>query len=304
MHLRASRTAIAALMIFTLSSYPVLEGLYAEQLGLIVGFLLAASAAAFVAGKFVLSGSLLALTLIKPQMMILIAAYLLLQSCVRGKGRWRFLAGFCFIAGALMACSFMIGPHWIPEWLRAIRRYPHYSPAPLAVHVFGPVVGPILGPVVVATLLVGALVLVWRTRRAEPGSREFSLTMSLLLAVTVVTLLFGQAVYDHVILLPAVMMVLYSWREFASRPAFRIILGVTAFALFWPWLWAPIVIAARPFFSSQFLRSSLVTVPVRTAASLPFGLLALLAMMAWQGMDKNSAALETRETKIRMAINR
>jgi hypothetical protein len=57
---------------------PWLEGLFAEQLGLLVGFVLAASFAALLRQRLVLSGSLLALTLIKPQMMALVAAYLLL----------------------------------------------------------------------------------------------------------------------------------------------------------------------------------------------------------------------------------
>jgi Glycosyltransferase family 87 len=302
LRLRAAPAAVAAFMILTLSSYPALEGLFAEQLGLIVGFLLAASIAAFVAKRSVLSGSLLALTLIKPQMMVLVAAFLLLQSCAHWQARWPFVAGFFVIAGLLMASSLTIWPRWIPEWLQAIHHYSHYSPAPLVVHVLGRSIGPLVGPWLVAGLLVGALVLAWRTRKAEPGSREFSLTICLLLTITVVALLFGQAVYDHVILLPAVMVVLDSAREFAHRPAYRAILAVTALALFWPWIWAPVVIAARPFFASQFLRSPLV--PVRTAASLPFGLLALLAIMAWHGIGKNSPTVTGGGNNDGMPINR
>ena len=78
----------------TLSSYAVLEGLYAGQMGLLVGFLLAASLAALVEGRFFLAGSLLALTLIKPQMMALVVVYLLLWSFAQWRVRWRFWAVF------------------------------------------------------------------------------------------------------------------------------------------------------------------------------------------------------------------
>jgi len=50
---------LTALILLTLSSYAVLEGLFAEQLGLLVGFLLAASLAALVRERLFLSGSLL-----------------------------------------------------------------------------------------------------------------------------------------------------------------------------------------------------------------------------------------------------
>src|SRR5271168_147013 len=85
LQLSAGARALTLIALLTLSSYSVLEGLFAEQMGLLVGFLLAASLRMFVREKLFLSGSLLALTLIKPQMMALVAVYLLL-SCV---DKWR-----------------------------------------------------------------------------------------------------------------------------------------------------------------------------------------------------------------------
>src|SRR5208282_621217 len=62
--LHVSLVTLISLMLLTLSSYVVLEGLFAEQVALLVGFSLAASFAALVGGRLFFSGSLLALTLI------------------------------------------------------------------------------------------------------------------------------------------------------------------------------------------------------------------------------------------------
>lgn len=65
---RIKRYDFAAIAILTLCTYEVLEALFAEQPGLLVGFFLAGAAAALRGGKFLLAGLLLGLTLIKPQM--------------------------------------------------------------------------------------------------------------------------------------------------------------------------------------------------------------------------------------------
>src|SRR5580700_5407324 len=105
LRLRADPEMFASFLLLTLSSYAVLEGLYAEQMGLLVGFLLAASLAALVGQRCFLSGSLLALTLVKPQMTILIAVYLLFCSLAQWKSRRQFLAGFLLVSAALGTSS-------------------------------------------------------------------------------------------------------------------------------------------------------------------------------------------------------
>jgi hypothetical protein len=97
----------------------------------------------------------------------------------------------------------------------------------------------------------------WRMRQASPASAELvALTISFLLAVTTITLLPGHAVYDHVVLLPGVILIALSWRGFAaSSHLFRVVLGAAALALFWQWIVAPVVIAMRPIlFLDYFFR--------------------------------------------------
>jgi hypothetical protein len=284
--LRASPTAKFLIIVFALSSYAVLEGLFAEQLGLLVGFLLAASLAALMRQRLFFSGFLLALTLIKPQTMVLIAAYLLLWSLTRWRARWQFVGGFFLTSLLLGASSLLVWPRWIPEWLHVLRGYRQYSPPPLVCYLLGPQAGSRLGPILIAALLLGALLLVWRMRAASAHSREFASTTSLVLAVTTITLLGGHAVYDHVLLLPGVILIALSWRDFAQSLPFRVVLVTTALAVFWPWMIAPLVIATRPFVSQELFRAAVLTLPIRTAASIPFGVCALLGLMMWQGSRK------------------
>jgi hypothetical protein len=281
--LRVRRVALAPLILLTLSSYVVLEGLFAEQVGLLVGFLLAASFAALVDGRLFFSGSLLALTLIKPQMTALIAPYLLLWSFCPWRVRWRFAGGFFLVMALLSGSSLLVWPHWIGEWLRVLFGYRQYSTPPLMSYLLGKQIGSHLGPFLIALLLVGAVALAWRMRYASPASAEFALTISFLLAVTTITLLPGHAVYDHVVLLPGIMLIALSWRDFAaSSRLFRVVLRVSALALFWQWILAPVVIAMRPILSPRLFLSDVLTLPIRTAGSIPFGAVAVLGLMLRQ----------------------
>jgi hypothetical protein len=161
--------------------------------------------------------------------------------------------------------------------------YRRYSTPALLCYLLGDQIGSLLCPLVIAALLLSVLTLAWRMRHAALGSTEFALTGSLLLAVTSITLLPGHAVYDHVILLPGILLIGFSWRSFlgSSRPL-RVVLGVGALALFWQWILAPIVIALRPILSTRLFVSVVLTLPIRTAGSIPFGVLALLGIMMWQ----------------------
>jgi len=291
--LRVKLFTLGSLTLLTLSSYVVLEGLFAEQVGLLVGFLLAASLTALVGGRSFFSGSLLALTLIKPQMTILVIAYLLLWSFRQGRARWRFLGGFVFVAALLGFSSVLVWPHWISEWLQVLFRYRQYSTPPLVCYLLGDQMGPRLGPFLIAALLVAASVLAWRMRDVSATSAEFALTISLLLAVTTITLLPGHAVYDHVVLLPGVILIALSWRSFATSRLFRVVLGATALALLWPWIYAPVVIAVRPLLSRQVFLSDVLTLPIRTAGSIPFGVLVLLGLMMREVTRRKKLVIES-----------
>jgi len=281
---RASPSLLAILILLTLTSYAVLEGLFAVQPGLLAGFLLAASFAALASGRFFLAGSLFAFTFIKPQMSVVVAVCLLLWSFSRWRERRRFVYGVAAWPALLAALSLLLWPHWIREWLHVLSGYGGYAPPPLITYSLGPRLGPQLGPFLIVALLIVAAALMWRMRSAEIASPSFSLTISLLLAITSITLLPGQAVYDHVVLLPGILVILFAWREVVlTSRAFGMILAVAALALSWQWIAVIPVLAARYFLpGEQFFSSVLFLLPLRAAASVPMAVAAALGFAIWK----------------------
>jgi len=94
---------------------------------------------------------------------------------------------------------------------------------------------PRLGLTLIAVLLVCALVLAYRNRQAEVASLNFWFTLTTLLAITSVTLLPGQAVYDHVILLPGILMLVKYRRQFAEGgPVVRALQRIGVIIFLWP----------------------------------------------------------------------
>jgi hypothetical protein len=67
-----------------------------------------------------------------------------------------------------------------------------------------------------------------------------------------------------------------------------VILAITALAVFWPWISAPIVIAIGLMLPHDLFISTVLTLPIRTAASIPFGVCALLGLMMWRGADNKT----------------
>lgn len=291
---RARPYLLAVAILLALSSYAVLEGLFAVQVGLLVGFLLAASFWALVKDKFLLAGSLVAFTLIKPQVSVVVAAYLLLWSFSRWRERRRFTYSLLAWSALLGGLSLLAWPGWIPQWLHVLAGYGNYAPPPLITYSLGPRFGPMLGPALIVVLLAAALILIWRMRNVPAASPEFMLTVSLLLALTSITLLPGQAVYDHVILLPGILLTAWTWRRVAaSSRAFVVVLAAGALALFWQWIVAIPLLIIRYFLTpAKFFSAGVLLLPFHAAASVPLAVAAVLGYMMRQSMREKSARRE------------
>jgi len=285
---------LAVAVLLTLCSYPALEGLFAGQLGLLVAFLLAASVLSLQRGRFLLAGVLLALTTMKPQVTGLAIFYLLLWSLHQWRARRALLIGFFSTMLLLLATSLAVLPNWIQSWTHTVLAYRHYPPPPLVTEVLTSPLGPrFSGPaslVLIALSLLIAIILSWRNRAADPHSFKFWLTLTTLLAITTITILQGLAVYDHLILIPAILL-LFRRRNIAlgTTRIPRVLAVVGILILLWPWMSAFALIALRPFFAaSTFNSTAIFSLPVRTAASLPFVVLALLAFLWKFSLESNS----------------
>ncbi len=273
---RLSWIWFAALALLTLCNYPVLEALFAEQPGLVVGFLLASAILALRRQRLLLAGVLLSLTLIKPQMTVVAVGYILLWSFAERR-RARLWVSFLLTTLVLMGLSLWIWPRWMGQWTRILFGYHRYATPPLVILLPGTTLGPYLGPAIIVGLLGVAAVLAWQNRRTTVASDNFWLTFSLLLAITSVTLLPGQAIYDHIILIPGILLLLRHRRELqAGGRVPRTLLALAGIVLGWQWVAALAVIVAHPWLASSGAQSSALNLPIRTAASLPFAVLALL----------------------------
>lgn len=275
--------AVASLL--TLGSYPVLEGLYAVQLGLFVGFLLAASLLALHRGRLLLAGILMALTTIKPQMTILAILYLLLWTLYDWRARRSFCLGLFSTAILLVGSALIIWPHWIQSWAHVVLGYHRYAKPPLVRDVLAEPLGTSAAApvtlVIIAVLLIASVALAWRNRAAAADSLPFWITLSVSLGVTTVTLLPGQALHDHVILLPAIFLLAFRRKVWASTRIAKILLALGVSVLLWPWIAALSLIALRPVLThQQFYSKAVFALPLRTAASFPFVVLGLLALAA------------------------
>ena len=272
---RPFRFSLLALL--ALCNYPILEALFAEQPGLIVGFLLASSAANIRRGRLFFAGALLAVTLIKPQMTLLAVIYLAMWS-LASRRRIGFWVGFLAVTLALAGASLWVWPHWVGEWIRIVLGYHHYATPPLTKELLGNLLGGYAGIIGIVLLLATGIALAWRGRQANSDSPEFWLTLDLLLAITSVAILPGQAIYDHVILLPGILLLLQYWqRLFAGGTVLRILVVIGAIVLLWPWVAAFGLLVLRPLFPPvQFSSAQILALPIRTAASFPFVVFALL----------------------------
>jgi hypothetical protein len=276
----------AVILLLTLSSYPALEGLYSVQLGLLVGFLLAAAILALERHRFLFAGFLLALTTIKPHVTALVILYLLLWSLHPWRERGRLLVGFVSTLALLTVAALMVFPHWIHSWIHTVLAARHYTQPAVLAEILASLLGPRLAApatfVLTGAFMVIAVILAWHNRSAEATSRPFWLTLSLLLTITIIVILRGLAIYDHLILLPAILLLIRDRSGLLnSGPVPRLLLVLGELVLFWPWVAAFVLILLRPWLAwSTFNSNAILSLPLRSAASLPVVVLVLLVWVS------------------------
>ena len=274
---------VAVILLLTMSSYPALEALFAAQLGLLVAFLLAASLVALQRSRFLLAGILMAVSTIKPQVTALAVLYFLIWSAHDWRARGRFYLGFFATLGLLVGASLAVIPQWIRSWTHTVLAYRHYNPPPLVTEVLTSPLGPRWSApatlVLTAASIVIAILLAWRNRAAAFGSFAFWVTLGVLLSITTITILPGQAVYDHLILLPAILLLVRNRNViFNAGRVPQVLLSIGGLVLYWPWIAAFALILLRPWLApADFSSTRVFALPIRAAASLPFAVLALLA---------------------------
>ena len=262
-------TAGAVLLYGT--SYASLEALYALQPTIVVAALLAATVSALVAGRYWLAGTWLALASIKPQLVVMLTAWLLLWGVSKWRTRKGLVLSFALITTSLMLASELLVPGWLGLWAKNLIEYRTYTFPPLFPFLMGRT-GEALGIVLVAvTAYCG-----WRFRQVDPGD-HFVMVVSLFLTVTIAVFPTADAIYEDLLLWPSLLWIYIHREEFLRAQGPR---KWTTYAAIGAFLWsyvAACALLAWVAFGVPWDRS-IMLVPIRLTASLPFIVVGLLIL--------------------------
>jgi len=174
--LRLNGPLRAATVFLVLGTYPVLEGFHKQQLTMLVGFLLAAAAAAIARDWLVLSGFLLALSTIKPQLSVLLLCWFLVWVVGDWKNRKRLLWSFAATMAALLIGAEALLPGWMRDFIAAIPAYERYTAEQ---PILQTLLTPLGGEFAAILLLVVFAVVCWRWKKERAGSVRFRWAMIL-----------------------------------------------------------------------------------------------------------------------------
>jgi hypothetical protein len=240
---RVSKAALCSWVLLTLSCFPVIQALKLQQLTILVAGLVAGSMYVLVREHFGISGVLLALASIKPQLVFL----LVLWVCIWVIGDWRkrrFMMWSYVICMLLLVVSGeVLLPGWIPKFYGAVKNYNSYTGGG---NLLTDLLPPTLGEIMSALLVGVVLVFGWRNRFASSKAPAFQWLLSLTLATTLLVIRYSP--YNLLLLLPSLMMLLRMWRSLWQKSRVsRFLCSITALSVFWPFLGAVGLVIALAF---------------------------------------------------------
>jgi hypothetical protein len=235
---RADLSWLFVICLLSLTNFPMLESIYLQQPGMLAAALLAATCAAIVSGRMVLSGVLLGCSTIKPQLSLLLAAWMLFWALTDWPHRKRVVLSFAATLFILIFASELVLPGWLSEFIWGLIAYQRYNAVSSILDmVFGRFIG-----VAVALILLGFLSHVaWRTRSAVPHSELFGLTFAAVLACTVVIM---PTVYPtaQIVVVPGIFIIIKLSRLIWSKSRLiRLQFLATMILLFWPYFGAALL---------------------------------------------------------------
>jgi hypothetical protein len=237
-----------ATIVLVLGSLPVMQGLKLEQMSLFVAGMLAIGILLMQEGQPVPAGIVLALVTIKPQLVLLVIVWLAIWTAADWRHRYRWCVSFAVSMTILFAASEWYLPHWMSGFWNAIREYRRYADA---VGVMELLCGPVWGRMLEFLAVAAMLEICWKWRKGTANSETFAATSALVLALTAL-LVPKTALYNDVLLIPAVLLLVKERRTiWRGHLAVKVILVVCAGAIVWPWI-AGSGLAYESFFGSAW----------------------------------------------------
>jgi hypothetical protein len=184
-----------------MASPPVVQGLLLRQVGVLVAILISGAAVLLRYKYFFFSGCLLALTTVKPQMVVLLVPWLLAWSVADWRKRKGLVFGFGTVMILLLAGSELLLPGWISEWIAAIETSKSYR----GVSMLETLDGHALGLWASIVVLIWMAFILFKLQRAPTDSEDFAMAFSLVLLVQLLVspLMAG---FNHLLIVPAVLL--------------------------------------------------------------------------------------------------
>jgi len=283
LHWKTSLGWAVIFAVLMLGWIPVVQGIKLQQLSLFVAGLFAACAACLSAGWLFLAGGLLALATIKPQLAWPAVLWLLWWALADWRSRRRFVFGFTLVMSLLLGGAELVLPGWLRMFYDAVHQYHRYTQNQSMLTVlFGIIAGRILGIVV----FLACAVCLHRIRREPATTASFGRSLALVLALTVVIVPMF-AIYNQVLLLPAILALLHSYISGGPvLPVIRRVRVLTGIFLVWPWI-AALVLSAGYLWLTPELRPNVYLMPFFANFMLPVFVFALALCEVWANSARN-----------------
>jgi len=270
--------AQTSLLILTLGSLSVMQGLKLQQMSLLVAGLVAIAIALLVADYPVAAGVLLAAATIKPQLVLLLLIWLAIWTITDLRHRYRLAVSFLATMLILIGASEWLLPHWIPRFWHALAEYRRYTGT---VSVIGLLVPGSFARILELLTFAVFLVVCWRARRLAAGSGDFAFVLSLVLATTLLVVpTYGP--YNQVFLIPALLVLVKERRTiWQSGKASRILFALATCAVLWPWI-SGTALAALSFVLLPASVERAWAVPLWTVNQIPVAVAPLMFIRYYQ----------------------
>jgi hypothetical protein len=262
----------ATLVFLTMGSYAAVQGIKLQQLSLLVGGVIALSAVLLAGGQLVLAGVVLALASTKPQLVVLLVLWLSIWALSKWRERQSFFWGLFITEACLVAAGEYLLPGWIGRFADAVRAYRHYAGTGSVLEVL---TGRSIGMLLNLALVLFAVLVCRRFRRAPTDSPGFQIATAVVLTVTVVIVPM-IAPYNEVLLLPAVFLITRSWaRIWKMNAASRLVGVIAAVIVFWPWIASLSLMLASIVLPASRVQPAW-AMPLWTSPAIPIAVFSLL----------------------------
>jgi hypothetical protein len=254
-----------AAMILAVSSCPAVSDYHLQNLAVLVVLMLAATAAAAVRGWLLLSGLLLALSTIKPQLSFPFIFFFLLWAAAQWRKRQPLVWSFAASLLALIVAANAVSPGWIVKFLAALRAYQSYAGDPNILQVLFPAW---LATLATAVLIATLLILCWRWKNAPAGTEQFAWALAWIASVTLVVLP-KLAAYSQPLLIPALLVLFLHRQAISQAPLLpRALTKGVLMCLLWQWGMAVLLALASLLIASSKLQP-FAGLPEYTLLALP-----------------------------------